>query len=407
MKKILLFAVCCAGMLSVSAQGLFQKHTHLREDAKCLNLRPAEKMAKSADYNYRLASYNTDDLYITCEYHYDAYRRLVAVHELVPAEYELIDSIRYNEQNQLVRLDGYQKMGASWTNVYFIEYTYNAQGLIASRSNYNNFGGIFELGGTYDYTYNEAGQIIHTELTMGDMVYQTVDYEYENGLLATETWSYSNPFSQSGEFEPAERMSYTYNNSGNLTLITYETYDGISDWGLYGTRTYTYNEVGNCTEMHAYDADENETERSIFTYDNRLLEETLMPWTPEMTRPETFNNKNIYTLEEYWALDVDFVLQYVCDYEYNYVSIDEGVGLADVEQLPLTITPNPTENIIVLSGLAEGTHQMEIVDMAGRIVMSDNVSNSKQIDLSELQKGCYLVKVMNNQNLYTSKVIVK
>ena len=406
MKKILLFMICCAVVVSVSAQG-FQRHSQRGDDKKTINFRPAEKMLSTVDYNYALSSYNTDDLYITCEYHYDAYRRLVAVHELVPSEYELIDSIRYNEQNQLVRLDGYQKMGASWTNVYFIEYTYNAQGLIASRSNYNNFGGIFELGGTYDYTYNEAGQIIHTELTMGDMVYQTVDYEYENGLLATETWSYSNPFSQSGEFEPAERMSYTYNNSGNLTLITYETYDGISDWGLYGTRTYTYNEVGNCTEMHAYDADENETERSIFTYDNRLLEETLMPWTPEMTRPETFNNKNIYTLEEYWALDVDFVLQYVCDYEYNYVGIDEGVGLADVEQLPLTITPNPTENIIVLSGLAEGTHQMEIVDMAGRIVMSDNVSNSKQIDLSELQKGCYLVKVMNNQKLYTSKVIVK
>jgi hypothetical protein len=408
MKKVLSFVLCCViGISAFAQQDLSQRYSHKGKFDKQLNFRPAEKMAKSGDYNYRLASYNTDDLYITCEYHYDAYRRLVAVHELVPSEYELIDSIRYNEQNQLVRLDGYQKMGASWTNVYFIEYTYNAQGLIASRSNYNNFGGIFELGGTYDYTYNEAGQIIHTELTMGDMVYQTVDYEYENGLLATETWSYSNPFSQSGDFEPAERMSYTYNNSGNLTLITYETYDGISDWGLYGTRTYTYNEVGNCTEMHAYDADENETERSIFTYDNRLLEETLMPWTPEMTRPETFNNKNIYTLEEYWALDVDFVLQYVCDYEYNYVGIDEEVGLADVEQLPLTITPNPTENIIVLSGLAEGTHQMEIVDMAGRIVMSDNVSNSKQIDLSELQKGCYLVKVMNNQKLYTSKVIVK
>jgi hypothetical protein len=408
MKKVLSFVLCCViGISAFAQQDLSQRYSHKGKFDKQLNFRPAEKMLSTGDYNYRLASYNTDDLYITCEYHYDAYRRLVAVHELVPSEYELIDSIRYNEQNQLVRLDGYQKMGASWTNVYFIEYTYNAQGLIASRSNYNNFGGIFELGGTYDYTYNEAGQIIHTELTMGDMVYQTVDYEYENGLLATETWSYSNPFSQSGDFEPAERMSYTYNNSGNLTLITYETYDGISDWGLYGTRTYTYNEVGNCTEMHAYDADENETERSIFTYDNSLLEETLMPWTPEMTRPETFNNKNIYTLEEYWALDVDFVLQYVCDYEYNYVGIDEGVGLADVEQLPLTITPNPTENIIVLSGLAEGTHQMEIVDMAGRIVMSDNVSNSKQIDLSELQKGCYLVKVMNNQKLYTSKVIVK
>lgn len=406
MKKILLFTVCCAVMLSVSAQGLFQKHTHLREDAKCLNLRPAEKMAKSADYNYRLASYNTDDLYITCEYHYDAYRRLVAVHELVPSEYELIDSIRYNEQNQLVRLDGYQLINSEWKHVYYIEYTYNNRGLIVTRSNYNEMYGEFELGGIYEYFYNEQDQITRSELLFMNSLYQVVDYVYQDGLLLSETWSYSDPFSYSEEFEPAEKIHYTYTDN-RLTTVYDSIYDVVDGWMYYGKQTYVYNEAGNCTEMHAYDADENETERSIFTYDNRLLEETLMPWTPEITRPQTFTNKNIYTLEEYWALDVDFVLQYVCDYEYNYVGIDEGVGLADVEQLPLTITPNPTENIIVLSGLAEGTHQMEIVDMAGRIVMSDNVSNSKQIDLSELQKGCYLVKVMNNQNLYTSKVIVK
>ncbi len=409
MKKILSIVLCCViGVSAFAQRDLSQRHSKIGgKNVATLNLRPAEKMAMATDYNYRLASYNTDDNYIDCSYSYDSQHRLIAVHELVPSEYELIDSVRYNEQNQLVRLDGYQRMGNIWMNVYFIEYTYNAQGLIASRSNYNNFDGIFELGGTYDYTYNEAGQIIHTELTMSDIVYQTGDYEYENGLLATEIWSYSNPFSQSDEFEPAERMSYTYNNDGNLSLIVYELYDGISTWSLYGRRTYTYNEQGNCTEIHAYDASGSETERSIFTYDNRLLEETLMPWNPEITRPQTFNNKNIYTVEEYWALDVDFVLQYVCDYEYNYVGINEGVGLAEVEQLPLTITPNPTENIIVLSGLAEGTHQMEIIDMAGRIVMSDNVSNSKQIDLSDLQKGCYLVKVMNNQNLYTSKVVLK
>lgn len=404
MKKILLVAICCVLALNVYAQE-FQKHTHIRKDAKVLNFRPAEKMLTSGDYNYKMSSYNSDDNYINCYYSYDASHRLVSVYEIVPAEYELIDSVRYNEYNQMVRIDGYQLLGNTWKHVYYLEYTYNNQGLLASRSNYNNFDGVFEIGGTYEYFYNSNGQIISSELTMADMLYQVVEYEYENNLLATETWSYSNPFSQSDVFEPAERIEYTYNNDGNLTLVTYNTFDGYA-WSVYGTRTYTYNEAGNCTEVHAYDADENETERSIFTFDNRLLEETLMPWTPEITRPETYTNKNIYRLEEYWALDANFTLQYVCDYEYNYVDID-AVGLADVKESPLNITPNPTKDVIILSGLKEGVHQMEIIDMAGRVMMQGSITNNATINLSDLQKGCYLVKVTNNNSLYSSKVIVK
>ncbi len=131
-----------------------------------------------------------------------------------------------------------------------------------------------------------------------------------------------------------------------------------------------------------------------------------MPWTPEMTRPETYTNKNTYRLEEYWALDANFTLQYVCDYEYNYVDID-AVGLADVKESPLNITPNPTNDVIVLSGLKEGVHQMEVIDMAGRVMMQENITNNATINLSDLQKGCYLVKVMNNNSVYTAKVIVE
>lgn len=404
MKKILLFIVCCAVVISVSAQG-FQRHSQRGDDKKTINFRPAEKMLTTVDYNYALSSYNTDDLYITCEYHYDASHRLVSVHEIVPSQYELIDSIRYNEQNQMVRLDGYQLIGNTWVNVYYLEYTYNNQGLIASRANYNNFDGVFELGGLYEYFYNPQGQLISTYLTMGDMLLQMVEYEYANGLLTTETWSYTfDPFASNPTFTASERIDYSYN-EGKLSLITYDVFDGF-EWSLYATRTYTYDDAGNCTEVHAYDADENETERSIFTFDNRLLEETLMPWTPEITRPETYTNKNIYRLEEYWALDANFTLQYVCDYEYNYVDID-AVGLADVKELPLNITPNPTKDVIILSGLKEGVHQMEIIDMAGRVMITDNITNNSLINLSSLQKGCYLVKVTNNNSLYSSKVIVK
>lgn len=405
MKKILLFIVCCAVVFSVSAQE-FQRHSQRNEVRKTLNFRPAEKMALSGDYNYRLDSYNTDDYYLNCNYYYDSQRRLQAIYEIVPSQYELIDSIRYNEQNQMVRLDGYQLIGNTWVNVYYLEYTYNNQGLIASRANYNNFDGVFELGGLYEYFYNPQGQLISTDLTMGDMLLQMVEYEYANGLLTTETWSYADdPFASNPTFTASERIDYSYNEE-KLSLITYDVFDGF-EWSLYATRTYTYDDAGNCTEVHAYDANENETERSIFTFDNRLLEETLMPWTPEITRPETYTNKNIYRLEEYWALDANFTLQYVCDYEYNYIDINAEVGLEDIEANPLTLSPNPTQSTIMLSGLEEGVYKMEVMDMSGRVMIIDNITNNSLINLSSLQKGCYVVKVSNNDSIYSTKVIVK
>lgn len=45
--------------------------------------------------------------------------------------------------------------------------------------------------------------------------------------------------------------------------------------------------------------------------------------------------------------------------------------------------------------------------MAGRVMMQGSITNNATINLSDLQKGCYLVKVTNNNSLYSSKVIVK
>ncbi len=144
----------------------------------------------------------------------------------------------------------------------------------------------------------------------------------------------------------------------------------------------------------------------MYRFDERTVGETLIPWHHELTRPKMYNNVNIYTREEYWILDVDFVLQYVGDYIYSYVGIDDA-GIADVEQLPLDVYPNPAINEIVISGVGEGLHPMDVVDMSGRVVMSGHVTETSPIDLSGLQGGCYLVRVLTDNGLHSAKVVVK
>lgn len=403
MKKILFVAFCV--MLSVDAfaqQSLFQKHNHARDKAFDPNFRPAERLAAKGEYNYRMSGYTTDDNYIICRYYYDNQHRLEAVYEYVPGEYELFDSVRYNEAGQLVRLDGYQSFGGQWLHVYYIEYAYNAAGLIASRTNYNNMDGDYQLGGVYQYTYNEQGQIVLTQLTMMGEVCQQVDYLYADGRLMSETWSYVD--FGTGNLVASDRIHYDYDD-GRLTCELDSIYDN-GMWRYYGRCDYSYDDAGNCSEYHRYDRNNAEVERSVYRYDERTVAETLMPWNPEMVRPELYNNVNIYTREEYWTLDVDMVLQYVGDYIYNYVGINDA-GIADLRQAPLAVSPNPANDRIVFSGLEEGSYPMEVVDMSGRVVMSAQVAASQPVDVSALQSGCYVVRVVDDNTIHTAKLVVR
>lgn len=405
MKKKLFFVLCCFAAVSAFAQqSLFQTHTHVRDNAMGLNFRPAESMAMKGDYNYRMTGYSAEGNYLICRFYYNEQRQLEAVYEEVPGDFKLYDSVRYNEAGQLVRLDGYQWLANQWKHVYYVEYGYNDNGQIATRTNYNHLSGEFQLGGVYEYTYNSDGQLILTELTMMGDVCQRVEYVYADGLLQVETWSYPDYSSPSGAFEPAERIRYNYEDGRLVRELDSLYANGM--WTYYGKCEYVYDQVGNCTEFHRYDMANDETERSVYTFDERTVSETLIPWNPELGRPHVYNNVNIYTSEEFWTLDVDMVLQYVGDYIYTYAGINDA-GIADVEQLPLDVFPNPAINEITISGIGEGLHQMDIVDMSGRVVMSGNVTETSPIDLSGLQGGCYLVRVLTDNGLHSAKVIVK
>ncbi|MFY8111365.1 MAG: T9SS type A sorting domain-containing protein, partial [Flavobacterium sp.] len=88
------------------------------------------------------------------------------------------------------------------------------------------------------------------------------------------------------------------------------------------------------------------------------------------------------------------------------------LAVNDVENLNvMSIYPNPTKGGITIkidqySGLAN----IQVLDFNGRVVLKlDNqqFENQKQIDLSSLQSGMYLIKVTGVGLDYVEKVIVK
>lgn len=358
--------------------------------------------AQNADYQWKMTNFHTDDNYQICSFSYDAASRLVAVSDSLRGEYNVIDSMTYDADGHLVRLSGWQRINGERQNVYYIDYTYDEAGRIASRTNYNNFDGDWALGGIYSYSYNPQGQLVLTTLNMGGMIYQKVEYSYDGDDCVQEVW-YSYSFDER-VLLPSEKYTTTYT-EGRKTLV----YDSVSDdgrqWSYYGKYTYIYDDRGNCTEYRHYDNLNNEVERSLYTYDAaKPMASTLTPRNPEMDRPRTYDNVDACVREAWYSLDVDHVLQYVCDYIYDYADIHAAVR--GPVAAAVALYPNPASSRVTLSGLPEGRTHVAIYDLSGRLVSTHAAQGSSTtMDVSTLPSGNYIVRLSQGTSEQSLKLV--
>lgn len=377
-----------------------QRHTDFNP-----NFRPVEKMAMAkANPQYKLANIISDDEWEETYFSYNSQNQLVAVKDMEALQYDIYDSMRYNSKGQLVTIECWQLLQGKYKKVNYVEFTYDDNGNIATRRNFNDIGG-WQQGGLYRYTYNANNQIIRSELTLGtgDELFQLVEYYYQDGKLKDEVWSIQQGWGVPVTY--SEKLSYTYNANGRYDVV----YDSVYDGGLWyydGKDTYEYDNNGNCTQTSSYNAYNHETQRSVFTFESPLMENTLMPWTPEMDQPRacTYANKNIYSQEEFWQLDADNELQHLCDYIFTYLPISSPNGIENLEGNTFQVSPNPASESIVLQGVEENL-TLSVIDMAGRTLMNQKLQGGDNtIDISSLQSGVYVLRLSNGK---TSKLMVK
>lgn len=374
MKKItLVLALCLFVMMGFAQRN--QHHNTLFHPSTHWSNEPGRS------YEQRLAGYYTSDNYEVVVYTYNDENQVVDIYQLWPGYDEVHDSIHYNDAGQLVRYDGYQFLGTEWKHVYYIEYTYDAQGRLATRTNYNSFSDEWQLGGVYDYYYNVDNQLVQTDLTMGGSLMQTIEYEYDGENLVQELWS-----SGWGSLEPSEKLEYLYED-GKLSIINHYYYEA-GYWDYAGRQEFEYDANGNCVLHQTLSATHSVTSKSIYEYNNTLLANTVMPLTPETDRPYVYTNTNNYVLEEWYGLDDNNVLQYICDYIYDY---DNDVTVTDFSKSEVAVSPNPVSNMLKISGV-EGV-QVEIFDMRGRLMKSFTAENDVvSVNVSAFPAGLYILK---------------
>ncbi|PHS68336.1 MAG: secretion protein [Flavobacterium sp.] len=95
------------------------------------------------------------------------------------------------------------------------------------------------------------------------------------------------------------------------------------------------------------------------------------------------------------------------DFDYWIVKLDATLGIEDNTASKISLSPNPTSNTISIANISEEITKIEVLDLQGRLMLSQNNIINNTINLSNLQPATYLVKIHVGRTIFYKKVIKK
>jgi hypothetical protein len=72
--------------------------------------------------------------------------------------------------------------------------------------------------------------------------------------------------------------------------------------------------------------------------------------------------------------------------------LDGSLGIDDLEQVVIKVFPNPAASSLQMRGSYEKDYNVTVFDLLGKVVKKDTFSTSRELDISELQSGFYILK---------------
>lgn len=119
-------------------------------------------------------------------------------------------------------------------------------------------------------------------------------------------------------------------------------------------------------------------------------------------------HKHVTPRYRFWKVKKNITGQDYYDYSEPYYCGSKKLIKED-EVKTINAFPNPTKSITTIEipeSLIDGTSRIEIHDLFGRLVFSDEIiSSTIKIDLSNENKGIYLVKVIGKLNNHILKIV--
>jgi hypothetical protein len=98
---------------------------------------------------------------------------------------------------------------------------------------------------------------------------------------------------------------------------------------------------------------------------------------------------------------------FVNDNHTMVANFEKVTGASDIHATTITISPNPSTDYISLSGVQKG-NEILITSISGSIIKNTVAESSVQkIDVTQLNKGIYLVIIRGSENVITKKILIE
>ncbi|MDR2979198.1 MAG: T9SS type A sorting domain-containing protein [Bacteroidales bacterium] len=83
-------------------------------------------------------------------------------------------------------------------------------------------------------------------------------------------------------------------------------------------------------------------------------------------------------------------------------------SVKDIEKKSITVRPNPATNMFTVDLEENGSAQVQLFNLVGQLVYSEQTNDSSiSVNVSNLNSGVYMLKIMQDGKIHTSKVIVR
>ena len=215
-----------------------------------------------------------------------------------------------------------------------------------------------------------------------------------------------------------EIVDYSYHSASNGAHVHYEAVSGglAEDWlvtplinltnrtncslSFYGAESYPAFDYGTIYEVKVSTT----SQTNITSFTNiATFGETDFGYSQPLSNLKTidlsyYNGQQIYIAFVMRQNDGD-------NWSIDDVNVTGTLGTTEFENnLNLTASPNPTKDFIYIT-TPESIEKIDVYDILGKIVKTNNKNNN--VDLTELSKGLYILKIATSDGIVTTKKVVK
>lgn len=193
---------------------------------------------------------------------------------------------------------------------------------------------------------------------------------------------------------------YIFDKLPNATCLSV-TNEGIASFGTPAVEYFRYayvasvNDTENIIPLDKWCLEQTNGNINLADYMMYPIDDSFVPVLATGTATLSSEGKGFMTYQ--WNL-IETGWQ-----ETFFVLFGEKTAIDIVKNNELIVSPNPTNGIINLS--LNNIERIDVFDMLGRKVFTQSILTN-QIDLSDLEKGNYIIVAKQNDKLIKSKIII-